>query len=68
MRGRSGGPGTLEMTTLATCGMRSATRALPYKAVAASINQGTPRLGKSVGITLFKLPRLSFMAPLALTM
>ena len=61
----TGGPGTLLMTTLATCGMRSATRALPYSAVAASINQGTPSDGKSVGSRLLTLPMVDFMAAVA---
>ena len=60
-----GGPGTLLMTTLATCGMRSATLALPYSAVAAVINHGTPSEGKSVGRMLLMLPMLVFIATVA---
>ena len=61
----TGGPGTLLMTTLATCGMRSATLALPYSAVAASISHGTPSDGKSVGRMLLRLPIVPFIAVLA---
>ena len=61
----TGGPGTLLMTTLATCGMRSATLALPYSAVAASINHGTPSDGKSVGKMRLMLPMLVFIAAVA---
>ena len=61
----TGGPGTLLMTTLATCGMRSATLALPYSAVAASMSQGTPSDGKSVGRMLLMLPIVAFMAAVA---
>jgi hypothetical protein len=61
----TGGPGTLEITTLATCGMRSATRALPYSKVAASISQGTPSDGKSVGRMFFSGPMVAFIAAVA---
>ena len=61
----TGGPGTLLMTTLATCGMRSATLALPYSAAAASINQGMPIEGKSVGKMLLTLPMVVFIAAVA---
>src|SRR5262252_7795185 len=63
-----GGPGTLEIATLATCGMRSATLALPYSAAAASISHGSPSDGKSVGRMLFTLPRVDFIAWLAARM
>src|SRR4249920_369339 len=63
-----GGPGTLEMATLATCGMRSATLALPYNEAAASINHGNPSDGKSVGRMLLTLPSVDFIAVLALRM
>ena len=62
---RTGGPGTLEITRLANCGMRSATLALPYSAVAASINQGMPSEGKSVGRMLLTLPIVLFIAAVA---
>ena len=65
MYSATGGPGTLEMTTLATCGMRSATLALPYSAVAASINQGTPSDGKSVGRMPLSGPMVDFIAAVA---
>jgi hypothetical protein len=45
--------------------MRSATLALPYSEVAASISQGTPSDGKSVGSTLFRLPIVAFIAAVA---
>ena len=61
----TGGPGTLETTTLATSGMRSATWALPYSAAAASISQGTPSDGKSVGSTLLRAPMVLFIARVA---
>ena len=63
-----GGPGTLEMATLATCGMRLASLALPYSAAAASINHGMPSDGKSVGRMLFTLPIDDFIAALAAMM
>src|SRR5262245_17268636 len=63
-----GGPGTLEIATLATCGMRSATLARPYSDAAASINQGSPSDGKSVGRMLLTLPSVDFIAVLALRM
>ena len=62
------GPGTLEITTLATWGKRSATRALPYSEVAASISQGMPMEGKSVGRMLFMRPMVVFIALLAVRM
>jgi hypothetical protein len=39
--------------------------ALPYSAVAASISQGTPSDGKSVGRMLFRLPMVDFIAAVA---
>src|SRR5512143_2567898 len=60
-----GGPGTLEIATLATCGMRSATFALPYSDAAASISHGSPSDGKSVGRMLLTLPSVDFIDVLA---
>ena len=59
------GPGTLLIATFATCGIRSATRALPYSVRAAASSQGTPIDGKSVGNTLLTLPMVAFIAAVA---
>ena len=50
---------------LAIGGMRSATLARPYNDVAVRISHGMPSDGKSVGIRLFTLPRVDFIAALA---
>ena len=61
----TGGPGTLLITRLATWGRRSATRARPYSAAAASISQGMPSDGKSVGRMLLTLPMVDFIEAVA---
>src|SRR5512139_346877 len=63
-----GGPGTLEIATLATCGMRSATLALPYSDAAASISHGNPSDGKSVGRMFLTPPSVDFIDALAARM
>src|SRR5258706_8416393 len=61
-----GGPGTLEITTLATTGMRLLATALLYSGVIRLISQGMPSVGKSsvtVVIAPF-MPPVSFLAAL----